>query len=153
MENVFIAGYAEILNKDNVSLLAGEIKGTIENCVVIDNSYAYNKGTSKNVHRAVLGKMKAGTTDAKVTNVILKTFTTNYALCTGDTNNNVDASLNDDRVENLTRIIHTGTAALRTALVDFTALVDGENNKLNNFTYNADTYTLYLNGNAIYTVA
>lgn len=153
VENVFVSGYAVTLNKDNVSLLAGEIKGTIENCVVIDNSYAYNKGTSKNVHRAVLGKMKADATDAKLTNVILKTVASNYALCTGNTTNNVDASLNDDRVENLTRVGHTATAEMRTVLIDFVAMVDEEDNKVNNFTYDAATYTLYLNGNAIYTVA
>jgi hypothetical protein len=152
IENVFIAG-SGTLNKDNVYLLAQEIQGKIENCVVIDNSYARfgNTGKAKNYTRAVLGKMKATATSAKLTNIVLQTYYENYALSTGDKNgvngtNSVDASLSDSRVNNLTRVEHTATEALVTALEAFVMLE-------NNFTYDADTYTLYLNGNAIYTVA
>ena len=145
VENVFISGYVATKSKDKVYLLGQEIQGAIENCVVVDNSYAHNQGLTKNAVRAVLGMMKAEYTDAKVANVVLRTFNTNYALCTGDTANNKDTSLNDDRVENLTRVHSTAAAMadMRTALETFVTLN-------NNFTYDATSATLYLNGNAIY---
>lgn len=143
LQNIFISG---IVSKSgtNTYLMAALIQGTIENCVVIDNSYAEKSVTLNAKQAAVVGRMRTTDTTGKLTDVV---------VCTGGTAlaDNATAGVevmdnNDTRVTDCTKVGLNDSADLIAALTALAA-------KDNNFTFDTATNTLYLCGNVVYTVS
>ena len=84
LENVFVSGAVTKAGTQR-HLFAQEIKGAVENCIVVDTSYNDLKVVLGNAaKKAVLGTMPTANTDATLTNVIVKThISSSYALNDG----------------------------------------------------------------------
>ena len=144
IENVFISGYCNSSN-GNSYLMAGRCStnSKITDCVVIDNSYAKKEVTLNAKNTAAVTRMTASDTTASISNTV---------VCTGGTAvaNNATAGVDlmtngDTRVTDCAKVGLNDAASLITALKALAA-------KDNDWTFDEETNTLYLMGNAVYTV-